>query len=497
MPYVSKPNTVNEIWASGGIVSQPTNLKISQGWTVEIPPYQFFNWSQNRTDAFVAHVNQMGIPVWDNLTEYQANKSYVQGSNGNIYKAKLTNTNLDPTSGLNTAQWGLAFDVYGSSEAVAANLATHLVNYGTLAGVSNYPQARTNLSVFSKSESDARFAPVAGNAAQTFSVANATLDAHAINRGQFNALLTTATETQVGILEVADQSEMNVGTADNKIVTPKKGDATYAKRSNNLSDLSSAATARTNLGLTTTATTALTDILLKAGNLSGLANNATARTNLGLGTIATENAIDWLSKSGNLAGLTNTSTARSNLGLGNSATTNVGTTVGTVAAGDDSRIVNAVPNTRQVVAGNGLTGGGALSGNVSVVLGVPSTISASTSNTVAAESHSHAFDIASFFGNRSLSGNGYYVFPGNFCIQWGTTGFIGGANTRHTQDFNIPFATCLFVNTGTIGQSTTGIFSNKKSELSSFTNTQFIWNSDTAEAGGGNIGCTWIALGTV
>jgi hypothetical protein len=45
-----------------------------------------------------------------------------------------------------------------------------------------------------------------------------------------------------------------------------------------------------------------------------------------------------LKPNGNLAGLPNTETARTNLGLGSSATRNVGTTNGTVAAGDDARL---------------------------------------------------------------------------------------------------------------------------------------------------------------
>jgi hypothetical protein len=50
-------------------------------------------------------------------------------------------------------------------------------------------------------------------------------------------------------------------------------------------------------------------------------------------------------------------------GLGTASGLSVGTTAGTVAAGDDSRIVNAVPNTRQIIAGTGLTGGGDLTAN--------------------------------------------------------------------------------------------------------------------------------------
>ena len=59
---------------------------------------------------------------------------------------------------------------------------------------------------------------------------------------------------------------------------------------------------------------------------------------------AKQNALGFspLNPANNLSDLVSVSTARGNLGLGNSAVLNVGTTAGTVAAGNDSRIVNAV-----------------------------------------------------------------------------------------------------------------------------------------------------------
>ncbi|EGI5659721.1 phage tail protein, partial [Salmonella enterica subsp. enterica serovar Kisarawe] len=58
--------------------------------------------------------------------------------------------------------------------------------------------------------------------------------------------------------------------------------------------------------------------------------------------IAMDNASARLAKERNLADLTNIPQARQSLQLGNSATLNVGTTQGTVAAGDDSRITGAM-----------------------------------------------------------------------------------------------------------------------------------------------------------
>ncbi|EII0893215.1 hypothetical protein OGA65_001894 [Salmonella enterica] len=80
---------------------------------------------------------------------------------------------------------------------------------------------------------------------------------------------------------------------------------------------------------------------------AGVEAQAAARGHLGLGKLATKDSlgpadVNALAKDQNLADVPDKALARQSLQLGNSATLNVGTTPGTVAAGDDSRITGAL-----------------------------------------------------------------------------------------------------------------------------------------------------------
>ncbi len=93
-------------------------------------------------------------------------------------------------------------------------------------------------------------------------------------------------------------------------VTATGADTAYAFRANNLSDLASASTARTNLGVT--ATGADTAYAFRANNLSDLGSASTARTNLGVTATGADTAYAF--RANNLSDLANAATARTNLG---------------------------------------------------------------------------------------------------------------------------------------------------------------------------------------
>lgn len=315
MANIAKPTNLNVIWASLGTKVDPGITKTNIGWVVQLPPYEYQNWAMNRQDTAIAHFNQHGIPEWDVNTEYQGNLSYTQGSNGFIYKCIQTNTGLNPTNTNNNLFWKLAFEEYGSVQVVQTALNSHLANYATLSGISNIVLARANLSVYSKSEGDARYAYKGGDNATPFLVGTATNPQHAVPLSQINTLLVPATESTSGATRYATISETETGTIDNKSITPLKAATIYLKKSANLAGLGNVATARTNLGLGSIAVLSSGAFLQTANNLSEITNRPQARANLGLTSTATQVESYFLRSAQNLADVPNKSTARSNLGL--------------------------------------------------------------------------------------------------------------------------------------------------------------------------------------
>lgn len=153
MSLITKPSNLSLTWASGGDVLNPGDTKYATGWQVEIPPRQWFNYLDNRQDTALAHINQHGLVVWDNTTEYQEDKSYVQGkTNGTIYRCIQTHTNQDPETDVSNTYWITAFASVGDFYTKAEVDGAFLAKTNNLSDLPNTATARTNLSVYSQAQ---------------------------------------------------------------------------------------------------------------------------------------------------------------------------------------------------------------------------------------------------------------------------------------------------------------------------------------------------------
>lgn len=115
---VNKPD-FQYVWASGGSKVAPSDVKVQTGWTAEVPPFQWENWSQNRQDDAILHLFQKGISEWDTLSDYYFTaagvRSYVQGSDGQIYVAVQDSIGQNPVTDTSNTYWRLAFNNQGAS----------------------------------------------------------------------------------------------------------------------------------------------------------------------------------------------------------------------------------------------------------------------------------------------------------------------------------------------------------------------------------------------
>lgn len=152
MSEITKPSGMNLIWASGGDKLNPGDSKYQSGWAVELPPRQWENFIQNKQDQALAHINQHGVVEWDSETEYQANKSYVQGATGTVYRCILTHTNQDPDTDVTNTYWIIAFASAGDFYTKTEVDSTFLSKAQNLADLTNTANARTNLSVYSQAQ---------------------------------------------------------------------------------------------------------------------------------------------------------------------------------------------------------------------------------------------------------------------------------------------------------------------------------------------------------
>jgi hypothetical protein len=202
--------------------------------------------------------------------------------------------------------------------------------------------------------------------------------------------------------------------------------------------------------------------LLAANNLSDVESPSTARTNLGLGNSAVLNVGTTSStvaagndaritgaaqKSANLSDLASASAARTSLGLGGAAVLNVGTTSGTVAAGNDARFPTVQPWVFDAVQHGGAVGDGQWVNDAAITVGTNVLTSASGKFTPGDATKACILHYSSASGDAQVGTIETYVSANEvlLSINAGTT-VTGGTFLWGTDD-TMAWRTC--VNDGT------------------------------------------------
>ena len=316
-----------------------------------------------------------------------ATTAFVQNLRGNIILTGITSAPT-ATFGANDSQ--IATTAFVQSEKNSP-------------GFTGNPTAPTaGLGTSSTQIATTQFVQITTNAMPTMSQQNANsvaitggtitgISALGINVGGTGANSAANARTNLGLGTMATQNALEVGITGGGMSDVVISGGTIADLASPIAIASggtggnTAGTARTSLGLGTIATQNSNNVGITGGNISGLTapievasggTNATtpdgARNNLGLGTIATQNFSAVGITGGTLTGITNLNASGVTITSGTiTGITDLSVNDGGTGASNptDARAnLGAAASATQVIAGTGLSGGGALTTNVTLAI---------------------------------------------------------------------------------------------------------------------------------
>ena len=106
----AKPADINKIFASNAPATSIKDPDIASagkyqlGWVNERPPYQTFNYAQNKVDRALSHINEYGVAEWDGETSYPIGGWARSTVDSNVYVSLIvSNQNNEPS--VSSSQW--------------------------------------------------------------------------------------------------------------------------------------------------------------------------------------------------------------------------------------------------------------------------------------------------------------------------------------------------------------------------------------------------------
>jgi hypothetical protein len=280
-------------------------------------------------DVTVVSADLTGTDTIGTVAGIAANVTTVAGISGNVTTVAGISANVTTVAGISSDVSTVSTN-NANVTTVATNIAAINTNATNIVAIQNASTNATNAANSATAAGNAQTAAEAARDATLLAYDN--FDDRYLGSKTSNPTLDNDGNALVGgaLYFNSVAGEMRVYTGSAWVAAYVSGTG-FLSASNNLSDVASVSTARTNLGLGTIATQAASNVSITGGSISGITDlaiadggtggstAADARTNLGLGSIATQASSSVSITGGSITGITDLAVADGGTGASTAA----------------------------------------------------------------------------------------------------------------------------------------------------------------------------------